>query len=126
MKRVCSIFSRILQLIPRDRFEAAVERHQAERHSRGFSSWGQLVTTLFCQFGAGQIAAGDHGRVAGQRRETEASGIAGSAGAVDAGVRQQSPALAVVRDRIRTSCWAIAGSDWERRRQGANWGCRGN
>ncbi len=49
MKRVCSIFSQILQLIPRDRFEGAVEKHQAERHARGFSSWGQLVAMLFCQ-----------------------------------------------------------------------------
>src|SRR6266852_7446113 len=49
MKRVCSIFSQILQLIPRDRFEAAVEQHQAERHARGFSSWGQFVAMLFCQ-----------------------------------------------------------------------------
>lgn len=49
MKRVCSIFSQILQLIPRDSFEAAVEKHQAERHARGFSSWGQLVAMLFCQ-----------------------------------------------------------------------------
>jgi hypothetical protein len=43
MKRVCGIFSQILQLIPRDRFEAAVEKHQAEGHARGFSSWGQMV-----------------------------------------------------------------------------------
>jgi hypothetical protein len=49
MKRVCSIFSQILQLIPRDRFEAAVEEHRAERHARGFSSWGQFVAMLFCQ-----------------------------------------------------------------------------
>lgn len=49
MKRVCSIFSQILQLIPRDRFEEAVRAHQAERHARGFSSWGQLVAMLFCQ-----------------------------------------------------------------------------
>jgi hypothetical protein len=49
MKRGCSIFSQILQLIPRDRFEAAVSRHQAERHARGFSSWGQFVAMLFCQ-----------------------------------------------------------------------------
>jgi uncharacterized protein DUF4372 len=49
MKRVCSIFSQILQLIPRDSFEAAVRKHQAERHARGFSSWGQLVGMLFCQ-----------------------------------------------------------------------------
>ncbi len=49
MKRVCSIFSQILQLIPRDRFETAVREHQAERHARGFTSWGQLVAMLFCQ-----------------------------------------------------------------------------
>jgi len=44
MKRVCSIFSQILQMIPRDRFEAAVEKHQAERHARGLSSWGQFFS----------------------------------------------------------------------------------
>jgi hypothetical protein len=36
-------------LIPRDRFEAAVREHKAERHARGFTSWGQLVAMLFCQ-----------------------------------------------------------------------------
>ncbi len=49
MRRVCSIFSQILQLIPRDSFEAAVRKHEAERHARGFSSWGQLVAMPFCQ-----------------------------------------------------------------------------
>ena len=49
MKRVCSIFSQVLQLIPRDRFEAAVGKHHAERHARGFTSWGQFVAMLFCQ-----------------------------------------------------------------------------
>ncbi len=49
MKRVCSIFSQVLQLIPRGGFETAVKLHQAERHARGFSSWGQLVAMLFCQ-----------------------------------------------------------------------------
>jgi hypothetical protein len=49
LKRVCSIFSQVLQLVPRDSFEAAVRKHQAERHARGFSSWGQFVAMLFCQ-----------------------------------------------------------------------------
>ena len=49
MKRVCSIFSQVLQLVSRDRFEAAVREHGAERHARGFSSWGQFVAMLFCQ-----------------------------------------------------------------------------
>lgn len=51
MKRVCSIFSQILQLIPRSEFETAVRQHQAERHARGFTSWGQFVAMLFCQLG---------------------------------------------------------------------------
>lgn len=36
-------------MIPRDCFEEAVRKHKAERHARGFSSWGQLVAMLFCQ-----------------------------------------------------------------------------
>jgi hypothetical protein len=48
---VCSIFSQMLQLISRSGFAAAVEKHKAERHARGFSSWGQFVAMLFCQLG---------------------------------------------------------------------------
>jgi hypothetical protein len=51
MNRVCSIFAQLLQLFPRVKFEEAVKEHQAERHSRGFSSWGQFVAMLFCQVG---------------------------------------------------------------------------
>ena len=49
MKRVCSIFSQVLQLIPRDRFEEVLKEHKAERHARGFNSRGQFVAMLFCQ-----------------------------------------------------------------------------
>jgi hypothetical protein len=52
LSKVCSIFSQILQLISRTGFDAAVRKHQAERHARGFSSWGQFVAMLFCQLGA--------------------------------------------------------------------------
>ena len=51
MNRVCSIFSQLLQLFPRTQFQAAVKQHKAERHARGFSSWGQFVAMLFCQLG---------------------------------------------------------------------------
>ena len=51
MNRVCSIFSQILQLIPRLAFEAKVQEHKAERHARGFSSWTQLIAMLFGQLG---------------------------------------------------------------------------
>lgn len=51
MSRVCSIFSQILQLFPRSEFQDAVKAHGAERHARGFSSWGQFIAMLFCQLG---------------------------------------------------------------------------
>jgi hypothetical protein len=51
MNRVCSIFAQILQLFPRAEFEAAVREKKAERHARGFSSWGQFIAMLFCQLG---------------------------------------------------------------------------
>lgn len=54
MNRVCSIFSQLLQFFPRLEFEAAVKKHQAERHARGFSSWCQFVAMLFCQLGHAQ------------------------------------------------------------------------
>ena len=51
MTTVCSIFSQRLKLISRNSFETAVRKHNAERHARGFSSWGQFVAMLFCQLG---------------------------------------------------------------------------
>jgi uncharacterized protein DUF4372 len=51
MNRVCSIFSQLLQLFSRVEFEAAVRKHKAERHARGFTCWGQFVAMLFCQSG---------------------------------------------------------------------------
>jgi Domain of unknown function (DUF4372)/Transposase DDE domain len=49
--KVCSIFSQVLKLFPRGEFEKAVKEHKAERHARGFTSWGQFVAMLFCQLG---------------------------------------------------------------------------
>ena len=54
MNRVCSIFSQILKLIPRQEFEVAVKDHNAERHARGFSSWTQMIAMMFCQLGHAQ------------------------------------------------------------------------
>src|SRR5262249_54276402 len=51
MNRICSIFSQILQLFPRSEFQDAVQAHSAERHARGFSSWGQFIAMLVCQLG---------------------------------------------------------------------------
>jgi hypothetical protein len=52
--RVSSIFSQMLQLFSRAKFEQAVVEHRAERHARGFSCWGQFVAMLFCHLGRAQ------------------------------------------------------------------------
>jgi Domain of unknown function (DUF4372)/Transposase DDE domain len=49
MNRVCSIFAQLLQLFPRLEFQQAVKKHDAERHARGFTCWGQFVAMMFCQ-----------------------------------------------------------------------------
>jgi len=51
MGRVCSIFSQIVKLIPRGKFQAAVEKHHSEKHAKGLSSWSQFIALLFCQLG---------------------------------------------------------------------------
>jgi hypothetical protein len=49
--KVCSIFSQVLKVFSRGEFEKAVKEHKAERHARGFTSWGQFMAMLFCQLG---------------------------------------------------------------------------
>jgi hypothetical protein len=88
MKRVCSIFSQILQLIPRDSFEGAVRKHQAERHARGFTSWGQAVAMLFCQLAqAKSLREITEGWQASEGK-LKHLGFAGGAGAFDVGLCQ--------------------------------------
>src|SRR5215813_2356937 len=48
---VSSIFSQMLQLIPRQAFARIVSERQGERHARGFTCWGQTVAMLFCHLG---------------------------------------------------------------------------
>jgi hypothetical protein len=49
MLRVASIFGQILHEIPRTTFESLVRSHRAERFSKGFSTWTQLVAMVFSQ-----------------------------------------------------------------------------
>ena len=49
MVRTASLFSQLLQQIPRNEFAALVARHQAERHAKGFTCWTQFTAMLFCQ-----------------------------------------------------------------------------
>src|SRR3972149_3920092 len=49
MKFPTSLFSPILQVVPRNSFLLLVHECGAERHAKGFSSWDQYVAMLFCQ-----------------------------------------------------------------------------
>jgi hypothetical protein len=51
MNKFCSIFSQLLQLVPRHEFQEAVKKTRAEHHARGFTCWGQFLAMLFCQLG---------------------------------------------------------------------------
>ena len=49
MLRNASLFSQLLQMVPRDQFDQLVVQHRAEAGSKGFASWDQFVAMLFCQ-----------------------------------------------------------------------------
>ena len=49
-----SFFQQMLRFFPRAEFDAIVKEHRAERHARGFTSWEQFVSMLFCQLGRAQ------------------------------------------------------------------------
>jgi hypothetical protein len=49
MVKSASLFSQLLKQIPRNEFAGLVNRHQGERHAKGFTCWAQLTAMLFCQ-----------------------------------------------------------------------------
>jgi transposase len=54
MVRCASLFSQVLSLIGRVEFAKHVQELKAERGTKGFSCWGQLVGMLFCQLAQAQ------------------------------------------------------------------------
>lgn len=51
MERVSSIFRQILKFFPRTVFDAAVKRHEAEKHAKGMTCWSQFIAMMFCHLG---------------------------------------------------------------------------
>jgi hypothetical protein len=49
MVRHASLFSQLVKLFDRNKFYRLVATHKAERYSKGFDSWDQFVSMLFCQ-----------------------------------------------------------------------------
>ena len=49
-----TLFSQIIQKLDRSKFNRLVEKHQTDKHQKGYTSWNQLVSMLFCQFAKSQ------------------------------------------------------------------------
>ena len=49
MVRTASLFSQLLEQIPRRDFAKLVDKHRAEYRAKGFTSWAQFTAMLFCQ-----------------------------------------------------------------------------
>lgn len=69
MQRFCSVFHQILKLLPRAEFEQLVDRHGSDRRSKGFSSWSQIVSMIFCQLARAQsLREIEHGLASAEGR----------------------------------------------------------
>jgi diacylglycerol kinase len=51
MEQVSSIFKQILKFFPRAIFDAAVNKHEAEKHAKGMTCWSQFIALMFCHLG---------------------------------------------------------------------------
>ena len=51
MVRQASLFSQLLQQVPRDEFDQLVRQYGAEKGAKGFTCWTQFVAMLFCHLG---------------------------------------------------------------------------
>ncbi len=49
MVKTASLFSQLLQQVPRNEFAKLVSKHQGERNAKGFTCWAQFTAMLFCQ-----------------------------------------------------------------------------
>ena len=44
-----TVFNQMLNLLPKDRFEVNADKYQANRYTKHFTAWGQLVVNLYAQ-----------------------------------------------------------------------------
>lgn len=46
-----SLFSQVLQLIDRNKFNRIVRKHSGDKHNKGYDSWTQFVSMMYCHLG---------------------------------------------------------------------------
>jgi transposase len=75
MKKYNSIFGQMLQMISRYDFQKAVNKHDAEKHSKGFSSWNHFTALLFGQLAGQDALRGIEAVLASQEKKLYHLGI---------------------------------------------------
>jgi hypothetical protein len=51
MGPVSSIFGQLLKFFPRRMFDAAVQKHEGDKHAKGMTCWSQFIALMFCHLG---------------------------------------------------------------------------
>lgn len=75
MKKYTSIFGQMLQMISRYDFQKAVKQYDAEKHSKGFSSWNHFTALLFGQLAGQDALRGVEAGLASQEKKLYHLGI---------------------------------------------------
>jgi transposase len=75
MKKYTSVFGQMLQMISRYDFQKAVKQYDAEKHSKGFSSWNHFASLLFGQLAGQDALRGVEAGLASQEKKLYHLGI---------------------------------------------------
>jgi len=101
----CSMFSQLLELLPRTEFEAAVTRTHAERHARGFTCSGQL-----CQLGRAHSLREIHGGLRSSEGKFKHLGITAPSRSTLSHANEHRPgsSTGLCSRRLRLRCQPLA------------------
>lgn len=90
-----SMFAQMISIIDRHEFQRSVNKHEAEKCAKGFSTWDQFVSMLFCQ-----------AESAGSLREI-VGGLASAAGKLSHLGMEQAPARSTLSYANAHRSWRV-------------------
>jgi hypothetical protein len=100
MLRSHSLFGQILSLISRSEFARHVKDLKAERYSKGFRAWDQLVAMLFCHLAQAKSLREITGGLKSCLGNAQPCRPGCGPRAFDAGLRERAPALDALRASV--------------------------
>ncbi|WP_455536925.1 DUF4372 domain-containing protein [Prevotella koreensis] len=45
-----TLLAKVIQQLPKDLIKTLIKKHGTDKHTKGFNTWSQLVSMIFCQF----------------------------------------------------------------------------